>query len=237
MKRITIVIFAVALSITFSPTYVANATLWDRGGGLIYDDDLDITWLQDANYAMTSGYDADGLMNWLPAVTWADELEYYDSERDVTWDDWRLPITVDGPYERGYDGTTTGGWNITTSEMGYMFYESLGNLGYYALDGTYPQPGWGLNNTDPFINLQPKRYWSGTEYGANPASAWDFTFYSQVNKAETGRQTTEAKADYNNRYAWAVMDGDVAPILEPATILLLGTGLIALVGFRRKFRK
>ena len=29
----------------------ASATLIDRGGGLIYDTDLDITWLQDANYA------------------------------------------------------------------------------------------------------------------------------------------------------------------------------------------
>ncbi|MDZ7752733.1 MAG: hypothetical protein U5S82_13950 [Gammaproteobacteria bacterium] len=29
----------------------ASATLFDRGRGLIYDDVLDITWLQDANYA------------------------------------------------------------------------------------------------------------------------------------------------------------------------------------------
>ena len=30
---------------------------------MIYDSDLGITWLQDANYAETSGYDADGRMN------------------------------------------------------------------------------------------------------------------------------------------------------------------------------
>ncbi|MCP4407494.1 MAG: DUF1566 domain-containing protein, partial [Gammaproteobacteria bacterium] len=35
-----------------------QATLIDRGGGLIYDDVLNITWLQDANYAETSGYAA-----------------------------------------------------------------------------------------------------------------------------------------------------------------------------------
>lgn len=29
----------------------AQAGLIDRGGGLVYDNDLDITWLQDANYS------------------------------------------------------------------------------------------------------------------------------------------------------------------------------------------
>lgn len=42
----------------------AQATLIDRGGRMIYDDVLDITWLQDANYAMTSGHDADGRSQW-----------------------------------------------------------------------------------------------------------------------------------------------------------------------------
>src|SRR5437879_5591769 len=69
----------------------ASATLFDRGGGLIYDDVLNITWLQDANYAQTSGFDADGLMNWDNAKAWAAGLSYFDSVRNVTWTDWRLP--------------------------------------------------------------------------------------------------------------------------------------------------
>ena len=40
----------------------SHAALYDRGNGLIYDDVLNITWLQDANYAQTSGYDSDGRM-------------------------------------------------------------------------------------------------------------------------------------------------------------------------------
>ena len=40
----------------------ADAILIDRGNGMIYDTDLDITWLQNANYAKTSGYDSDGRM-------------------------------------------------------------------------------------------------------------------------------------------------------------------------------
>lgn len=38
----------------------AQATLIGPSGGMIYDDVRDLTWLQDANYAKTSGYDADG---------------------------------------------------------------------------------------------------------------------------------------------------------------------------------
>lgn len=47
----------------------AQAALHGRGGGLLYDDVLDVTWLQDANYAKTSGYDADGWMTWSAAKT------------------------------------------------------------------------------------------------------------------------------------------------------------------------
>ena len=44
---------------------VVQAALFDHGNGLIYDDVLDITWLQDANYEQTSSNDADGRMNWV----------------------------------------------------------------------------------------------------------------------------------------------------------------------------
>ena len=55
-------------------SFNATAALYNRGNGLIYDDVLDITWLQDANYAQTSGYDADGKMSWMDANTWASNL-------------------------------------------------------------------------------------------------------------------------------------------------------------------
>ena len=55
----------------------ARAELHDRGNGLIYDDVLDITWLQNA----VSG----GNKNWKQAVEWAANLDYEGFE------DWRLP--------------------------------------------------------------------------------------------------------------------------------------------------
>ena len=75
-------------------TTTSHAQLVDRGGWLIYDTDLDVTWLADANFAQTSGFDVDGRMNWADAKTWADGLSYFDAERGVTWDDWRLPTTT-----------------------------------------------------------------------------------------------------------------------------------------------
>jgi hypothetical protein len=60
MKKSLVILCAMLLVFAFST--IASATLWDRGGGLIYDDFLKITWLQDANYAKTSGYDSDGIM-------------------------------------------------------------------------------------------------------------------------------------------------------------------------------
>lgn len=81
----------VALWLLYGLSASAHAALIDRGGGMIYSTDLNITWLQDANYARTSGYDADGLMNWNGAMTWAANLSY------GGYDDWRLPthLTVD----------------------------------------------------------------------------------------------------------------------------------------------
>ena len=137
----------------------ATAALYDRRNGLIYDDVLDITWLQDANYAQTSGFDSDGIMTWDDAMQWASGLTV------GGYTNWRLPNTVDV----GNDGNTEGvdsGYSFTThSEMSHLFYETLGNLGWEDSSGTY-QSNYGVKNVGPFINIQtdhPSDYWSATE--------------------------------------------------------------------------
>jgi len=240
MKRLSALLFTVSVLLGFS--LPAQALLIDQGGGLIYDNVLDITWLQDANYAQTSGYDTDGMMTWAQAVTWADTLSYYDSVRDYTYTDWRLPQTlpVNGTsyeynnYIFSYDGSTDVGYNVsapgsvypgsTGSEMAYMYYINLGNLGYYDTSGSSPQPGWGLNNTGPFTNLLPYAYWSDTEDAATPDYAWFFRFVY-------GYQTAFYKTS-TYPYTWAVRPGNVIP--EPGTLLLLATGLAGLVAGRKK---
>lgn len=79
-------IAASTLSLSLVAAATAQATLIDRGGGLIYDTAFDITWLADANYAETSGFDADGAMSWSDAMSWAGNLSY----GGLT--DWRLPV-------------------------------------------------------------------------------------------------------------------------------------------------
>ena len=82
MKKFSVFLFVMLLFFGFAG--MAKATLFDRGSGLIYDSDQDITWIQDA-------YSAGMLQQWQAARDWALDLEYWDDVRKVSWDDWRLP--------------------------------------------------------------------------------------------------------------------------------------------------
>jgi hypothetical protein len=208
---------------------VADATLWDREGGLIYDDVLDITWLQDANYAYTSGYDSDGLMNWFDAMIWVDGLEYYDSNRNVTWTNWRLPVT---------DPPTTGSnypedyYNQIQSEMGYLFHIALGNNCFYSMGDCTN------NNYGPFDNLNGTTWhWSSTESPID--SDWAFAFCFACGYQDYHPKDYDpVQNTYYEFYVLPVMDGDVGtPVPIPPAAWLLGPSLIGLLGFGRKAKK
>jgi hypothetical protein len=214
----------------------AQAALFDRGGGLLYDDVLNITWLQDANYAKTSGYDADGLMNWYAAKTWAANLVY------GGYSDWRLasnaPVGADWNYNNAYDGSTDYGYNITSpnSELAFMYYVNLGLKGYRSPSGVI-QSDFGVfgngtsdgqANVGLVKNLQSGYYWSGTVYAPEPgARAWNF--YTPY-----GYQDSLDSHSYEF-YAWAVRP---AAIPEPETyaLLMAGLGLLDVAAKRRRRR-
>jgi hypothetical protein len=211
-----------------------------------YDTALDITWLADANYAMTTGADADGLMNWTTANSWAAGLNPYDS--GITG--WRLPtvtpingstfktnFTTNATSDLGY--ATSAGWvdgsGNPVSEMGHLFYVTLENLGFCPPDGGDGNPatcdgsepaGWGLSNTGPFSNVQASHYWS--ESALNSSNAWDVNIGS-------GLQNNDGKNI--NLFAWAVRSGDVSTVPVPAAVWLFGSGLIGLLGMSRKRRR
>jgi hypothetical protein len=145
---------------------------------LIYEDDQGLTWLDYSN----------SRSSWFSQVEWAVGLNAQgalairlDPGVSATWEgEWRLPKSVDSGRTFGYDGTTTAGFNITTSELGHLYYKSLGNQGYYDSRGNqgtgwYPDSTWGLKNKGPFANMQVGNYWSGTEYSLLKTHAWAFS--------------------------------------------------------------
>lgn len=184
-------------------------------------------------------------MTWANAVAWADQLEYQG------FTDWRLPSTlpVNGTsygYGWSYDGSQDLGYNIsapgsaypgsTGSELAFMFYTNLKNLGYHAINKVNPQPGWGLQNTS-YFDFPPATFddagrylyfWSGTPF-YDQRYAWVF---------DSGEGDQDYYMKSQTFYAWAVRDGDVASVPEPSTLLItipmLGSGLLWAVRTRRR---
>ena len=200
------------------------ATLIDRGGGLIYDDTLNITWLSDANYAHTSGYtgNTNGRMDWNEATFWVDNLVYYDTVRNTTWNDWRLPTTHQPDINcsiqaYGYSW----GENCNNSELGHQFYVNLGGTAGHSVSI--------LNTGNPvlplFANINRSNYWSSTQDAFSTSNnAWFFSYWD-------GSQNVHAVED-KFFYAWAVRDGDVSSIPEPSTLFLMLLGLSGITWLR-----
>ena len=194
----------------------------------IYDDVLDITWLQDANYAQTSGYDSDGRMHWLQAKAWAAQLSY-DGH-----DDWRLPsanlINSANPCY-AYYGSCDFGYNNTTSELGHMFYNNLGRLSF-SININVNFTDGATSNVVSILSLQNHEYnqsdWYSEEYVPGPTDAWAF-------KMVNGFQFADNKNASDYHYGWPVHDGDIgaSPVPLPAGIYLFLSGLVGLGLVRR----
>jgi hypothetical protein len=183
---------------------------------LIYDTDLNITWLDYNNF----GYVWDNQRDWAAGLSF--------EVNGTTYDNWRLPATVDGHFEYGYDGTTTGGYNITTSELGHLFFLDLNNNGRKNIDGSdVESENVGLINQGLFTSLSNNQYWSGTEYSELSNVAWILDF-SQGYQDITGTYSNEPS------YGIAVHQGRLSAVPIPGAIWLLGSGLVGLLGVRSR---
>lgn len=137
-------VFFCAVVLVFGVVENVNAALWDRGNVLIYDDVLDFTWLQDANYAQTSDYDDDGILEWQEALDWADQLVY------GGYDDWMLGLP---------------------SHYSYMYSQNMGGTAGIP-DGDDMTGDHTVGNVTIF-NIQDS-YWTCLEYNYDSAQIFSF---------------------------------------------------------------
>lgn len=202
MKRFILALVLGAISVC------ANAALVPiLNGQAYYDDVLDMTWLTDANYAKTSGFDSFGLLSWADANAFIDSLN---SSNYLGFNDWRLPnmdVNDDNVIYPDF------GEPVTDSELSYM------NI-VYGVNRSSPQA------QEPFTNLQPTGYWSSTLTLAG--RGWYQDFEVQHLQGE-GMRTTLLTGRLG---VWVTRSGNSA-IPIPAASWLFGSAL-GLLGWMRR---
>lgn len=200
---------------------VSHAALVDRGGGLIYDTALNITWLANADLAATNTFGlvfgADGSMNWTTAQSWIGAMN---TNNYLGYSDWRLPTTLQPDATCSSQSGGSSGAYCTGSEMGQLFYNELGGVPGQNISTIHNNANYNL-----FTNVQDSFYWSGTEYAPDTTYAWYFNMGN-------GDQGVDNKL--NGDYVWAVRPGDVAAVPIPAAVWLFGSGLLGLLGVTRR---
>lgn len=247
--RATLIAATLATASLFSSTSQAALQGRDLNGSqnsieAYYDTALDITWLADASYILTSGYIqnlgyhdySDGGVTSTDASYWVDQLGFHDSVNQITYHDWRLPTVrpVNGAsfnLDYSSDGSTDVGYNITSpqSELSYMFNVNLGNPGYRTSagvdSGCYVDSGnTCLDNVGPFSNLSPGVFWSDTSAEDGNGYGGMFVFWAHYGS----QQLWADNGDHLS--AWAVSSGDVGiaavPEADTWAMLLVGLGLV-----------
>ncbi len=206
------ILAATILASTLGWSATVSATLIDRGNGMIYDSNQNLTWLQDTNYAKTSGYGSDGLMNWDDAVAWSENLTF------GGYDDWRLPQLVINSTEFGFSFIIS---EIllgpaSTITAGICFQPIVPNS---TIQGDACVPG-----NSPFTNIGSAPFWYGIEDG-NASWAGDVGGFLYPIALYPKSESFQA---------WAVRDGDVAVIPEPQSLMLIALGLACMAGVLHK---
>lgn len=239
-------LLSLALLASSAVTGTAHASLVDRGNGLIYDDVSNITWSADANLLSTLENSL-GFLNVVNAIITASPTindaansrdtpinsGHYKITRDdfgsggsVSWfgakafmtylntinyagsNQWDLPTAGSNP-QVGYDQTS--------NPFGELFYNELGGTARNFMPDT------------PYFINEHGHFWTSTEIANNNRGdnidAWRF---------QTINGILDVDGKPNGYLAWAAHPGDVAAVPVPGAVWLFGSGLLGLLGFKKR---
>ena len=212
-----ILLTSVASCLLLLSSGVSSAALVNRGGGLIYDTTQDITW-----YNPEAGYwmDFSGVEEFASTFSLTTPMGHVISN-------WRLPSVL------APDGSGPNiGYNDRTSEIGNLYFESLGNIAYSPEFGDYWP--WVDQHTlllGPFSSLQKDEYWQ-SEYEVKDG----LRYVSVFNFADGFQGLTRETSNHN--YILLVADGDVAAAVpEPNSLSLVLAAFGTLLLNFQKMRK
>ncbi len=218
-------------------TSTANAELQTRlDGRAVYDTDLNITWMSDANLALTNQFGlslstivsddtantvgSTGTMTFTNANFWIGGLN---TANYLGFNDWRLPTATNAVRGESFDPNT---------EMGHLFISEFGGT-----FGTSIFTNGSQTELDKFTNIQSGFYWTGTPTPPGGRTVFAFSF-NEVGQVNGGRQIDADRG--TNLFAWAVRTGDVGvavDVPEPAGLGLLVSGAMGLLGFTKRRRR
>ena len=199
---LTLVLVTLLLVVGIDLASPASVGLHSRANGtMVYDSNLNITWLADTNYAATQYEQScgdlgtkNGKMTWTQATKWAQDLVY------GGFSDWRLPTTPPSdPSCEEQDPIGTYGFNCTGGEMGHLFYGDIKQgLGGKAGENIIKTHN---NNYRLFHNFPSfGKYWLSREFAPLAQIALNFHI-------RDGFANANSKSVFLN--AWPVRDGDV----------------------------
>jgi hypothetical protein len=237
--------FVTALIFCFNVVLGSNsagaALVPQLGGAVVYDTDLDISLVADANLVLSNLFGLTpgiypihpddsttlygGSITTFGGMSYSGALYYIDAMNAANYlgfNDWRLPATL--VPDAGCTGVALStGFGCTGSELGHLFHVELG-----ATAGTSVLTTGDPTEVAKFSNLlnasSSSGYWSGMDYNSDPNFAYFFRY-------DSGQQAGVSKNTPIG--VWAVRDGSsVIPI--PAAVWLFGSGLLGLIGITRR---